>query len=422
MARESTLTPAAKRKPDWLKVAIPTGDSCRSMAELLRRRGLHTVCEGARCPNRGECWGASTATFMILGATCTRGCRFCAVSRAPLGEALREGEASDLAEAIAELHLAYAVVTSVDRDDLADRGAGHFAACIAAIKRRNPATRVEVLIPDFVEGEIEAVLAAGPEVLAHNVETVARLQGLRDPRASWEKSLHCLSLAAAPRPDGSKGPVVKTSLMLGLGETREEVLAAMDELREIGCTSLVLGQYLQPTKVQVEVVDYITPEAFEEYGREARKRGFVSVVASPLARTSYHARSSFEAGGRGVEGRAPDDGAERRASAARAAGTAPSTKTLFFAADHKVQGGKLLRVSLEVEGDRVTRVSIAGDFFAHPEEAFEAAEAALVDLPLAALRDRCLEVFSRDGLRLFGASPLDIVAALEKALEAGVRP
>ena len=233
---------------------------------------------------------------MILGGVCTRACRFCAVSHAAHGEALNPAEAADLAEAVAELSLAYAVVTSVDRDDLPDRGSAHFAACIAAIKARNPSTRVEVLIPDYGEGEIDALLSAGggngegPEVLAHNVETVARLQGLRDPRASYEKSLHTLSLAAR----GGRA-VVKSSIMLGLGETETEVLATMDDLRAAGCTSLVLGQYLRPTLAQVEVVEYLRPEAFDAYAVAARARGFVSVVASPLARTSYHARRSFEA-------------------------------------------------------------------------------------------------------------------------------
>lgn len=285
----------ARRKPDWLKVTIPAGESSRAMSELLRRRGLHTVCEGARCPNRGECWAASTATFMVLGDTCTRGCRFCAVHRAGQGDALDPREPEQLAQAVAELDLAYAVVTSVDRDDLADRGAAHFGACIAAIKAARPATRVEVLIPDFQAGEIEAILAAGPDVVAHNVETVPRLQSLRDPRASLEKSLSTLRLAAAaPGLPGGARPVVKSSLMLGLGESREEILETLSLLRDVGCTSLVLGQYLQPTIAQVAVVDYVSPEAFEAYAREAREMGFVSVVSSPLARTSYHARAGFE--------------------------------------------------------------------------------------------------------------------------------
>ena len=291
----------SRRKPDWLRVTIPAGESSRAMAELLRRRGLHTVCEGARCPNRGECWAASTATFMVLGNTCTRGCRFCAVHRAAQGDALDPREPEELAKAVAELDLAYAVVTSVDRDDLADRGARHFGACIAAIKAARQATRVEVLIPDFQAGEIEAILAAGPDVIAHNVETVARLQSLRDSRASLEKSLATLRLAAAaPGLAGGAKPIVKSSLMLGLGETRAEVLETLATLRKVGCTSLVLGQYLQPTITQVAVVEYIPPETFEAYAREAREMGFVSVVSSPLARTSYHARAGFESAGTGL--------------------------------------------------------------------------------------------------------------------------
>jgi lipoic acid synthetase len=287
-------TSSPRRKPEWLKVKIPAGDSCRSMDELLRRRGLHTVCEGARCPNRGECWGASTATFMVLGNICTRGCRFCAVNHRAQGEALDPAEPGNLAAAVAELGLAYAVVTSVDRDDLPDRGAAHFAACIAAIKAARPETRVEVLIPDYGEGEIEAVLAARPDVVAHNVETVRRLQSFRDPRASYGKSLGTLRLAA-----GAGGAIVKSSIMLGLGETEAELLETMDDLRAAGCTSLVLGQYLRPTLAQVEVAEYVTPEAFAAHAAAARGRGFVSVVSSPLARTSYHARSSFEGAGNG---------------------------------------------------------------------------------------------------------------------------
>ena len=290
-----------KRKPDWLKVTIPAGEGCRSMSDLLKRRGLHTVCEGARCPNRGECWAASTATFMVLGNTCTRGCRFCAVNRAAQGDALDPAEPEQLAQAVAELGLAYAVVTSVDRDDLADRGSAHFGACIAAIKAARPSTRVEVLIPDFQAGEIEAILAAQPDVIAHNVETVPRLQGLRDPRARLEKSLATLALAAGAAP-GKSGhrPLVKSSIMLGLGETRDEVIETLGLLRKVGCTSLVLGQYLRPTIAQLEVVDYISPEAFEAYAVEARSMGFVSVVSSPLARTSYHARSGFESAASGA--------------------------------------------------------------------------------------------------------------------------
>jgi lipoic acid synthetase len=213
------------------------------------------------------------------------------VDAAPQGEAVNPAEPAELAAAVAELDLAYAVVTSVDRDDLPDRGAAHFAACIRAIKEARPSTRVEVLIPDYGRGEIEAVLEARPDVLAHNIETVARLQGLRDIRASLDKSLETLRLAAA---DGRV--VVKSSIMLGLGEGEEELHEAMDLLREAGCTSLVLGQYLRPTPREVEVVEYVTPEAFARHAATARAKGFVSVVSSPLARTSYHARQGFEAG------------------------------------------------------------------------------------------------------------------------------
>ena len=228
---------------------------------------------------------------MILGNICTRNCRFCAVSTGKTGDFVNPDEPRQLAEAVAELKLSYAVLTSVDRDDLPDRGAGHFAACIRAIKDANPGARVEVLIPDYREGEIDHVLAAFPDAVAHNVETVPRLQGVRDVRASYAASLETLRLAAR-----SGIPVVKSSLLLGLGETEAEVLKVLDDLRVVGCNSVVLGQYLRPTPVQVRVAEYIRPEKFEAYAREARARGFSAVVAGPLARTSYHARQAFESG------------------------------------------------------------------------------------------------------------------------------
>ena len=301
----SESSPAIHRKPDWLKVKIPTGENWRRVSDLLSARGLATVCDSARCPNKAECWGASTATFMVLGAVCTRGCTFCAVSRASRGEALKSEEPAELAEAIFELGLKYAVITSVDRDDLPDRGSGHFAACLRAVRARNPGVRVELLIPDYREGEIEALLEAAPDVLAHNVETVRRLQRVRDPRASYESSLATLRLAAAWRRDHAGSPVVKSSLLLGLGESREEVLEAMDDLRRAGCTSLVLGQYLQPTPAQIPVSAFVTPQEFVEYAEAARQRGFRTVVAAPLARTSYHARQGFESGSGGSD--SPED-------------------------------------------------------------------------------------------------------------------
>ncbi|MBN1241384.1 MAG: lipoyl synthase [Spirochaetales bacterium] len=278
----------AARKPEWLRVPLPTGEKWRRLSGLVERRGLHTVCDSARCPNKAECWGGGTATFMILGGACTRNCRFCAVPTARTGDAVNADEPRELAEAVAELGLRFAVLTSVDRDDLPDRGAGHFAACVRAIKARNPGVGVEVLCPDYREGEIGTVLDSGIEVFAHNVETVPRLQKVRDARASWAASMHTLELAAA---DGRV--LVKTSLLLGLGETEDEVSAAMDALRAIGVRSLVMGQYLRPTPAQLDVVEYLTPETFARYADLARAKGFTAVASAPLARTSWHAREGY---------------------------------------------------------------------------------------------------------------------------------
>jgi lipoic acid synthetase len=281
------------RKPEWLRVGLPSGGNWRRVSSVLERRGLATVCDSARCPNKAECWGAATATFMVLGSVCTRACRFCAVEHGPRGQPLRSEEPEELAKAASELGLAYVVVTSVDRDDLPDRGASHFAACVRALKALERAPLVELLAPDYRQGEIELVLEARPDVLAHNLETVERLQGLRDSRASYSASLRTLALAASR---GASGPAVKSSLMLGLGEERDEVLAAMDDLRESGCSILVMGQYLRPSARQVEVVRYLDPEEFARYAEEARVRGFASVVSAPLARTSYHAREAHALG------------------------------------------------------------------------------------------------------------------------------
>ncbi|MCX7025226.1 MAG: lipoyl synthase [Spirochaetes bacterium] len=279
---------AGTRKPEWLKVPIPSGDNWRMMTELIKRHGLHSVCDSAHCPNKAECWGQATATFMILGETCTRNCRFCAVATGRTGDPVRPDEPAELAAAVAELGLRYAVITSVDRDDLPDRGASHFAACVATVRESNPGVRFEVLTPDFQAGEIDVVLESKPDVFAHNVETVERLERIRDSRASYRKSLRTLELAA------SLGAcVVKSSIILGLGETENEVLATMDDLRAAGCSSLVLGQYLRPTPAQIDVAEYVTPECFGAYAAAARAKGFVSIVSAPLARTSYHARDGF---------------------------------------------------------------------------------------------------------------------------------
>ena len=282
------------RKPEWIRVKVPSGERWQAVTAILEKRSLHTVCDEARCPNKGECWGAGTATFMILGDRCTRSCRFCAVASARTGTPVLSEEAEQLALAVEDLGLKYAVLTSVDRDDLPDRGANHFARCIQAIKSCKKTVRVEVLIPDFVEGEIEAVLQAAPDVVAHNIETVPSLQHVRDSRANYEKSLHTLYLA-------KKGgiSVTKSSMLLGLGEQFDEVLSAMDELRQVGVDVLVLGQYLRPGPAQLPVVEYIHPDRFKEYERLGREKGFRAVVASPFARTSYHAQEAWTAGSEG---------------------------------------------------------------------------------------------------------------------------
>jgi lipoic acid synthetase len=239
-----------------------------------------------------------TATFMILGDICTRGCRFCAVASAKNGRPLREDEGAEIALAAGELKLDYVVLTSVDRDDLPDRGSGHFASCVGALRERNPRIRVEVLIPDYTAAELEPILEAAPDVIAHNVETVPSLQHIRDSRASFEKSLRTLREAKAGMRARSAGRRerqpgrTKSSILLGLGERYGEVLFTMDRLREAELDILVMGQYLRPSKNQIPVAEYITPEGFSRYKEEALSRGFSHVVSSPLARTSYHAKEA----------------------------------------------------------------------------------------------------------------------------------
>jgi len=230
-----------------------------------------------------------TATFMILGDICTRHCRFCAVSTAKTGIPVMDSEAIELAEAAQELALDYVVLTSVDRDDLDDRGSGHFARCINAIKSKNPSCKIEALIPDYFGNELLAVIGSAPAAIAHNIETVRSLQStIRDHRASFDKSLRTLYEIK----NSGSGILTKSSILLGFGETEEEILSAMDELRSAGVDILVLGQYLQPSKNQIPVKEYISPDTFSRLKEIALEKGFVSVVSSPLARTSYHAREA----------------------------------------------------------------------------------------------------------------------------------
>lgn len=279
-------------KPEWLKVKIPSGEKYLAIMRLKQGLELHTVCEEAKCPNIYECWGGGTATFMVLGDTCTRHCRFCAVRSGRPNGYLDPLEPAKLAYAIRRMNLTYVVVTSVDRDDLEDGGSSHFAACIREIRRLNPSTYVEVLIPDF-RGDVEAVrrvVEAGPHVVAHNIETVRRLTPVvRDPRASYEQSLSVLRAVK----EFSQRVYTKSSIMVGLGETREEVVEAMKDLRSVGVDFLTIGQYLQPTKANLPVKEYIHPSVFEEYRVLGEQLGFKYVASGPLVRSSYRAGEYF---------------------------------------------------------------------------------------------------------------------------------
>ena len=275
-----------QRKPAWLRARFPSGRRSLELQRLMRSHGLHTVCEEARCPNVGECWNSGTATFMILGDTCTRACGFCAVtSGRPDG--LDILEPFRLARAVETLGLDYAVITSVNRDDLSDGGAGVFAACIRAIRDRTPACEVEVLIPDF-EGNWDAlaeVVRARPVVLNHNTETVPRLYPRVRPKARYERSLELIR--RVKRIDGSM--TTKSGVMVGLGEDLRELTETMRDLRAHGCDLLTVGQYLRPTRKHLPIARYYHPDEFDEIARIGREIGFVHVEAGPLVRSSYHA-------------------------------------------------------------------------------------------------------------------------------------
>ena len=254
----------------------------------MRERKLHTVCEEARCPNIGECWNHKTATFLILGDTCTRGCRFCAISKGK-PNALNPAEPLQVAQTVKELGLSHIVVTSVDRDDLPDGGSQHFAQTVAWLKTLNPGIRVEVLIPDFRgdRAALETVVGSGIDILNHNIETVPRLYRKVRPGALYRRSLDLLHAAKDMRLE----ILTKSGLMLGVGESLEEVMATLRDLRDVGCDIVTLGQYLQPSTRQLAVSRYVTPAEFDTLGRDARELGFRHVEAGPLVRSSYHAWS-----------------------------------------------------------------------------------------------------------------------------------
>ena len=274
-------------RPPWLKVRFFGGENYQDLKRIMRSLDLHTVCESARCPNQGECWEHRTATFMILGDICTRACGFCAVTSGRPAGPPDEDEPERVAQAVEQMNLKYVVVTSVNRDDQPDGGAKIFARTIEAVKARMPECKVEVLIPDFRgdSAALQTVVAAGPDVLNHNVETVPRLYRRVRPGAIYERSLELLHRAGRLAP----AMPVKTGMMLGLGETREEVLQAMSDLVARGTSILTLGQYLQPTREHLPVVRFVHPQEFAEYKQLGRNMGFRHVEAGPLVRSSYHA-------------------------------------------------------------------------------------------------------------------------------------
>ncbi|BES96736.1 Lipoyl synthase [Nesidiocoris tenuis] len=285
------------RLPPWLKREIPMGKNYSKIKDQLRGLNLHTVCEEARCPNIGECWGGgehgtATATIMLLGDTCTRGCRFCSVKTSRAPPPPDPAEPSNTAAAIASWNLDYIVLTSVDRDDIPDGGAEHFAETVREIKKRNRGILVECLVPDFAGNlsSVETIATSGLDVYAHNIETVERLTPhVRDHRAKYRQSLATLKAAKSFKPN----LVTKSSIMLGLGESDDEVLTAMKDLKEADVDAVTLGQYMQPTKRHLKVVEYVTPEKFKHWEEEGKRLGFSYTASGPLVRSSYKAGEFF---------------------------------------------------------------------------------------------------------------------------------
>jgi lipoic acid synthetase len=287
------------RKPQWLRAPMPAGNGFDAVKTMVKEHRLATVCEEAKCPNIGECWNAGTATLMLMGAVCTRTCRFCSVDTGNPRGWLDQEEPRNSARTVQLMGLKYVVLTSVNRDDLADGGAAHFAACVREIKNVNPGTAVEALTPDFQGNlaDVETVVASGLDVFAQNVETVRRLtHPVRDPRAGYEQTLKVLAHAKSFAPK----VLAKTSLMLGLGETDEELNQAMDDIRAAGVDILTLGQYLRPTVNHLPIERWVTPQAFAEYREQALAKGFLECVSGPLVRSSYRAERALERNNAGL--------------------------------------------------------------------------------------------------------------------------
>ena len=272
------------RRPDWLRVKLPTGESYRKVREIVSEHKLHTICQSGNCPNMGECWGAGTATFMILGNICTRSCGFCSVATGRPEEA-DPFEPARVARSVELMGVKHCVITSVDRDDLKDGGSDIWAKTIRAVRRRSPQTKLETLIPDFqgIWENLNVMLESHPDVLSHNLETVRRLTRKVRVQARYDRSLEVLMRAKRT------GLRTKSGIMLGLGETEQEVLETMDDLRSVECDIITLGQYLQPTKAHLPVAAFIHPDRFTFFREEGKKRGFRFVESGPLVRSSYHA-------------------------------------------------------------------------------------------------------------------------------------
>ena len=288
---------AQRRLPPWMKAKMPGGPKYLELRDLLRGSRLHTVCEEAHCPNIGECWERKSATFMILGDICTRACAYCAVTTGtPTG--LDLGEPARLAETVERMDLRYAVITSVNRDDLPDGGAFIFAQCIQQVRKRLPACKVEVLIPDFCgdQDALATVMAARPDTLNHNIETVRRVFHRVRPKGDYDRSLELLARAHSLTPDG----VTKSGMMVGLGEAWEEILETMRDLRAVDCDLLTIGQYLRPSDTHAPVAKWYTPDEFDELRREGEALGFRHVASGPMVRSSYHADEQYEAAASGV--------------------------------------------------------------------------------------------------------------------------